>query len=306
MADSVRFEAIRPEFNDIVSPSSEVDVFSAAALGNVFSEGPVWNAPGGYLLWTDGYLSKIFRWAPDQGVSTFLSHTGGALALTYDSQQRLVATARAARAIWRLEHDGRIVVLASHYEGKKINAPNDLVVAADGSIYWTDASGALERTFFAPQDVRRYLDFNAVFRLSPDGSEMTPVVTDFESPNGIAFSPDERLLYVNDSRRRHIRVFSVGPDGLLSGGGIFYEDEGKETGSCDGMKVDTDGNVYCRASGGIHVIAPSGELLGRIRMDSVNNLGWGDADWGTLYVVGAGTVYRIRTGVHGVPVAVRA
>lgn len=302
MAETVRFEAIRPEFSDIASPNSLVESISTADVGNVFSEGPVWNARGGYLLWTDGSLSKIFRWAPEGKISTFLSHTGGALALTYDRHHRLVATARAARAVWRLEDDGRIVVLASHYEAKKINTPNDLVVASDGAIYWTDSSGAMERAVFAPADIRRYLDYNAVFRLSPDGSKLTPVVTDFESPNGIAFSPDENLLYVNDSRRRHIRVFSVAAAGALADGRVFYEDEGSEPGASDGMKVDVEGNVYCRASGGIHVISPQGDLLGRIRLDSVANMAWGDSDWSSLYVVGGSTIHRIRLGIPGVPV----
>jgi gluconolactonase len=152
------------------------------------------------------------------------------------------------------------------------------------------------------EDVQRYLDYCAVFRLSPDGATITPVVTDFANPNGLAFSPDESLLYINDTTRRHIRVFDVQPDGSLANGRLFYQDEGSEPGNPDGMKVDQEGNVYCTGSGGIHVVAPSGKLLGVIKLHPITNMAWGDADWRTLYVTGRAEFYRIRLGIPGVPV----
>lgn len=295
----LQLETVRPEFRDVVSGKSECEMIPT---GKVFGEGPVWNAGQGYLLWTDAYLDEICRWAPGEGVSTFKSHTGRALALTYDRRGRLFASGWSSRAILRFEDDGRIGVVASHYEGKRINTPNDLTIGADGAIYWTDSAGALENPFFPPRDVRKYLDFNAVFRLSADGAEMTPVATDFEGPNGIAFSPDEATLYVADTRRRHIRAFAIQADGALRDLVILYTDQGIEPGVCDGMKVDVAGNIYCRASGGIHVIDPSGQLLGRIRLEDVTNLAWGEADWRTLFVTGRDVLYRIRMGVAGVPV----
>jgi gluconolactonase len=128
------------------------------------------------------------------------------------------------------------------------------------------------------------------------------VVTDFANPNGLAFSPDESLLYINDTTRRHIRVFDVQPDGSLANGRLFYQDEGSEPGNPDGMKVDQEGNVYCTGSGGIHVVAPSGKLLGVIKLHPITNMAWGDADWRTLYVTGRAEFYRIRLGIPGVPV----
>lgn len=270
--------------------------------GGLVNEGPVWNAREGFLLWSDIVGDRISKWTPGQGITPFLDPSGHSNGLTYDRQGRLVAAGYGARSIWRLDPDGSIVVLASHYQGKKIHCPNDIVVKSDGSIYWTESTGGLFHPGMCGDDVQQYLDFKAVFRLSPDGSELTPVAMDFEGPNGIAFSPDESLLYVNDTRRRHIRAFDVLPDGMLADGRVFYEDRGQEPGVPDGMKVDVEGNVYCRASGGIHVISPTGKLLGRIRIAQITNLGWGDADWRTVYVTGHSDIYRFRLNVPGIPV----
>ena len=155
---------------------------------------------------------------------------------------------------------------------------------------------------FPADNIRRYLDYTGVFRLSQDGSELTPVVKEGIHPNGLAFSPDETLLYVNETRRRHILAYDVQPDGSLAGGRVFYEDKGQERGAPDGMKVDVEGNVYCRSSGGIHVIAPSGKLLGRIRIPECSNLTWGDADWMAMYVTAREDILRMRLKISGIPV----
>lgn len=267
----------------------------------VFGEGPVWNRTEGYLLWTDIVGDKILKWAPEQGISTFLTPTGHANGMTRDQQGRLLVAGYGSRTIWRMEHDGRIVILASHYQGKKISTPNDIVVKSDGAIYWTDSFGALTHPGMCGEDVQRYLDFCPVFRLSPDASTLTAVADDFESNNGLAFSPDETLLYVNDTRRRHIRVFDVQPNGGLSNGRLFYEMD-KEGMAPDGMKVDIEGNVYCRGPGGIHVIDPNGHLLGRIRLPHLTNMAWGDADWRTMYITSNFVVYRLRLNIPGIPV----
>jgi gluconolactonase len=194
------------------------------------------------------------------------------------------------------------VILASRYQGQKINTPNDIVVKSDGAIYWTDPTGALFICGMCGEDAQRYLEFSAVFRLSPDGTTVTPVIEDCVNPNGLAFSPDESLLYVNDTTQRHIRVFDVQPDGSLQNGRVFYEDQGSEPGNPDGMKVDVEGNVYCTGSGGIHVLDPTGQLLGVIKLHPITNMAWGDADWKTLYVTGRAEIYRIRLNIPGVPV----
>ena len=209
----------------------------------------------------------------------------------------------ASRSVWRMDHDGSIVTVASHYQGKKINTPNDIVVKSDGSIYWTDPPMAMYIPGMAGDDLQRYLDFIGVFRLSPDGKTLTPVADDFENPNGLCFSPDESLLYINDTARRHIRVFDVKPDGTLSNGRLFYEARGDEPGNPDGMKVDVEGNVYCTGPAGIHVIDPKGNLLGRIKIPThTTNMNWGDSDWRTLFITSRSCVYRVRLGIPGVPV----
>jgi len=292
-------EIVAPGFERVVPRDAVVQTIHADCI---FGEGPVWNARERYFLWTDIVGDKMLRWTPDEGVSVFRTPTGHANGTTYDRQGRLVVAGWGARTVWRLEPDGRAVILASHYQSKKINTPNDIVVKSDGAVYWTDTTGALFICGMCGEDVQRYLDFAAVFRLSPDGSTITPVAEDFANPNGLAFSPDESLLYVNDTTRRHIRVFDVQPDGSLRNGRLFYQDEGTEPGNPDGMKVDTEGNVYCTGSGGIHVLDPAGHLLGVIKLHPITNMAWGDADWRTLYVTGRAEFYRIRLNIPGVPV----
>lgn len=292
-------EVLDPAFRRLVPDDLTVE---RIPTGGVYSEGPVWNAQEGYLLWSYAFGDSIKKWKPGEGVSTYMAPTGRGLGMTYDREGRLVVAGWSSRSVWRQEHDGRIVALASHYQGKRINTPNDIVVKSDGSIYWTDSAGALEIPMFPAEDIQRYLDFTGVFRLSPDGSDLTLVVADFESPNGLTFSPDEKLLYVNDTRWRHIRAFDVQPDGTLTNGRVFYEDNGKDRGNPDGMKVDVEGNIYCRASGGIHIISPAGKHLGRIKIPEFSNLGWGDADWRTMYVAARGDILRLRLKIPGVPV----
>ncbi len=293
---------------DVMDPAFERIVPRGATAERLptvtsFGEGPVWNTQEGYLLWTDAFEDRILRWAPGRPVTTFMEPTGQALALTYDRQRRLVATGWASRNVWRLESDGRKTILASHYEGKRINCCNDLVVRSDGSIYWTDPPGGLANPMFSPDDIQQYLDFQGVFRLSPDGSQLTPMLHgDFASPNGLAFSPDESLLYVNDIQRRTIRVYDVEADGSLSNGRLFYEAKGEGRKSPDGMKVDTEGNVYCTAPGGIHVIDAQGKQLGRMLLPSSNNMCFGEGDWRTFFVTETQTTWRIRLNVPGCPV----
>lgn len=295
-------DMVAPGLERIVRPDAVLQVI---ATKTVTGEGPVWNAREGYLLWVDIVGDTIWQWKPGVGTSVFLRPSGRANGMTYDRQGRLVVAGWASRTIWRMEPDGSIVTLASHYQGKKINTPNDLVVKSDGAIYWTDSAGALFNTGMAGpgDDLQQYLDFRAVFRLSPDGSTVTPVIEDCPGPNGIAFSPDESVLYIVDSRRRHIRAFDVQPDGTVRNPRVLYEFKGTEDKAPDGIKVDREGNMYAAGPGGVHVVDPRGNLLGRlVTPELVTNMGWGDADWRTLYVTGRRSVYRVRLGIAGVPV----
>ena len=281
---------------------AEGAVLERIAHGLVFTEGPVWDARQGALIWTDIRGDKILRWAPGKGQTTILEPTGKANGLTLDAQNRIVVAGWGARTVWRWEPDGTHTVLASKYQGKKLNPPNDIVVKSDGSIWWTDPDGGLYIPGMCGEDVQKYLDFAGVYRVNPDGSGITLVTDQVEGPNGLCFSPDESLLYVNDTPRRNIQVYDVQRDGSLTNGRIFYTDTGTEPGVPDGMKVDVQGNVYCTGSAGIHVIDPGGKLLGRIKVpEHVANMAWGDADFRTMYIVAREAVYRVRLGIPGLP-----
>jgi gluconolactonase len=208
------------------------------------------------------------------------------------------------RRVWRLEHDGSITTLCAEYDGQKLNTPNDLVVKSDGSIYFTDPSGALNNVEMQGDDLQRYMDYHGVFRIAPDG-KTTLVVKDFVYPNGLAFSADESLLYINDTRENLIKVYEVNPDGSVKNGKLFCKLAGPEAGVADGMKIDVLGNVYCTGPAGIQVFSPKGELLGRIKIPGhATNLGFGDEDWKGLYITTYTSVFKVRLGVAGLPVQI--
>lgn len=293
---------------DMTAPGLERIVPEGATLDRIahgleFGEGPVWNAREGCLLFVDIVGDTIWKWTPGVGHEVVLRPSGKADGMTYDRQGRLVVAGWSARTVWRMERDGSIVTLASHWQGKKLNTPNDIVVKSDGAIYWTDPTGGLYNLGMAVDDVQRYLDFHGVFRLDPDGSTVTLAIEDCVYPNGLAFSPDESLLYVNDTRLGLIRVWDVQPDGSVTNPRLFHTLLGDEPGVADGMKVDREGNVYCTGPAGLHVIDPRGNLLGRLKISGhTTNMGWGDADWRSLYITTLDSVYRVRLSIPGIPV----
>jgi len=260
------------------------------------AEGPVWWQAGGYLVFSDIGNNRRMQWSPGAGVTLMQEPTNEANGLTRDRQGRLVACEHLARRVTRQDPDGSITVVANHYHGHRLNRPNDVVVKSDGSVYFTDPG--LGR-------VESELDFCGVYRVSPDLGEMHVLVWDFVVPNGLAFSPDERILYVNDSRRGYIRAFDVEPTGLLAlaTDRVFATLQDDRLGVPDGMKVDVAGNVYCTGPGGIWIFDPHGTHLGTIATGAqTTNVAWGDADWSTLYFTTWSTVGRIRTRIPGIPV----
>jgi gluconolactonase len=276
--------------------------FDRVAHGLMFGEGPVWDRRLRQLFWTDIIGDAIWTWRPGVGREIVVHPTGHANGMTIDREGRLVVAGWCGRNIWRREHDGTIVVIASRYDGRKLNSPNDVVVHSDGSIYWTDSVGGLIIPGMVAQDVQRYLDVQGVYRLSPDGA-VDLVIEDCTYPNGLAFSPDEKLLYVNDTRLGLVRAFDVRSDGSVGPGRLFHALAGSEMGVADGMKVDREGHVYCTGPGGIHVIGTDGSLLGRLRVHGeCTNLAFGDDDWRTIFITTFDSVYRTRGRVPGVTV----
>jgi len=285
------------EFRRIVPEGVKVE---RLGTGFQFTEGPVWNVKGGYLLFSDIPANRIKKWTPKDGISDFRFPSGKSNGLTFDRRGRLIACEHANRKVSRTEEDGTIVTIASHYKGKKLNSPNDVVVKADGSVYFTDPPYGLNPTFgtFEEQE----LTFYGVYRVSPNGDNLSLLIDD-SVPNGLAFSPDESLLYVADTEMNHIRVFNVNDNGKTTNGRIFAEISGEPL-APDGMKVDLEGNVYVTGKGGIWVLNPEGRRLGIITVPELPaNLCWGDRDWKTLYITARTSIYRVHLIIAGIPVS---
>jgi gluconolactonase len=281
-------------------------VAEQVAGGFAFTEGPIWR--GDELLFSDIRNNRIVRWrqlreGPE--VTTFC--TGQSNGLTLDRVGLLLAAEHGGRKVSRIASDGRRTTLAERYQGKRLNSPNDIVVKSDGSIYFTDPPYAVsanvvrEPGWSAKMIPGKQLSFNGVYRLTADGT-LTLLVDDFALPNGLAFSPDEAILYVDDSERKHIRALDVQEDGTLANSRVVLDMASSDPGVPDGMKVDADGNIFCTGPGGIWVCRPSGELLGRIVLPELPaNLAWGGDDWTTLFATARTSVYRISTKTQGLP-----
>ncbi len=306
-------QVLSPKMKHIVPMDLAIEQLSEGFGGsNGPAEGPVWWSEGGYLLFSDIHNDRIVKWSPSDGVGTFRSPCDRTNGLTRDPQGRLVACEHDTRRVTRREHDGSITVIANSYKGRQLNRPNDVVVKSDGSIYFTDPFGRpawWPAKYQGPQEEWE-LDIAGVFRVSPDLGTLTLLAQDFVRPNGLAFSPDESVLYINDSRRNHIRAFGLVASGALAkatGDQVFCDLRGEQPGGPNGMKVDVRGNIYCGGSGGIWVIDRSGKHLGTIITGEplTTNMAWGDDDWKTLYVTSLTTLARMRLNIPGVFVPAR-
>jgi gluconolactonase len=270
------------------------------ATGFGFLEGPVWDRRRGVLIFSDIPGRALHQYTPGEGVSVYRADSPFPDGNTFDQQGRLLTCEHAGRAVVRQEADGALTTLASHYDGKRLNSPNDIVVRGNGAIFFTDPPYGLRAPHGVPAEQEQ--PHFGVYRLDPDGA-FDLLVADFERPNGLAFSPDETLLYIDDTERGHIRVFTVSDDGRLGNDRVFAVLQGEGRGRPDGMKVDREGNVYCTGPGGVWVFNPLAGLLGRIRVpEQCANLAWGDDDWRTLYLTASTSLYRVRLGVPGIPV----
>jgi len=296
----IEIDMLAPGAERIVGRNLPLDII---ARDIIFGEGPVWDARNEQFFFTDIIGDTIWKWKPRAGLKAILRPSVKANGLALDRENRLVVAGWGGRTVFRFEKDGSRTTLASRWEGKKLSSPNDVVVKSDGSIWFTDPPGGLLNVGMVGDDLQRYLDNQPVFRISPDGKQMTIVTDDFVYPNGLCFSPDEKLLYVNCSRERLIRVYDVKPDGTLGKGRLFHQYTGPERGVPDGIKCDVEGNVYCTAPGGIYVHDTTGKVLARIKTPGhhATNIAFGDDDWRSLYITMIGSVVRTRLNIAGVP-----
>ena len=300
-----RIERLAPELDRIVSISETIqDLADGFGGAQGPAEGPVWWREGGYLLFSDIHNDRRMKYEPGRGVSLVEEGTNRANGLTRDRQGRLIACEHDSRRVTRREPDGSITVVANSFQGRQLNRPNDVVVKSDGSIYFTDPWSSPA----APQEWD--LSFSGVYRVSPDLGTMSLLIGDFVLPNGLAFSPDESVLYINDSRRGHIRAFDLLPSGMLARqtDRVFADLSGVEPGVPDGMKVDVEGNVYCGGAGGLWLIDPNGRKLGRIvhGAPATTNLAFGGDDWKTLYFTSRNHLGAVAVKIAGIPVPVPA
>lgn len=276
----------KQEFARIVPADAKVEKL---ATDMKFLEGPVWSADdGGSLLFSDIPAHHINRWEDKTGLTVYRENSNGTNGNTRDPEGRLISCEHATRRVTRTEKDGTITVLADKFEGKRFNSPNDVVVKSDGTIWFTDPP------YGTPKGEQKELDKNYVFRLDPKNKEIKPVIADCDMPNGLAFAPDEKKLYVADSGKpKHIRVFNVAADGAITGPGeVFCK---IDNGAPDGVRVDAAGRIFSSAKDGVQIFSDKGDLIGKILLpESCANLCFGGKEKGELYMTASKSLYRIK------------
>jgi gluconolactonase len=309
-----------PALDASISPNAKPELLKGEYFGAV--EGPVWvGTDGGYLLFSDMAANVIYKWTPDGRLSVFLEKSGytgndlnnvggqytngrlhllliGSNGLTLDRQGRLIIAGMTDRNVTRLEQDGTRTTLADRYEGKRLNSPNDLVVKSDGAIYFTETTSGIRGRDEGPA---RELPFHGVYLIKDGLLRLLDKDPQGAAPNGIAFSPDEKILYVNGGTK--ITAYDVQPDDTVTNPRVLIDLGGANgvPGNTDGMKVDRSGNIYCSGPGGVWIVSPQGKHLGTIvPAERVANLAFGDADSKTLYMVGGRSLWRIRVNTPGI------
>jgi len=291
----------------LIAPDAPIE---RVAGGLTFTEGPVWRS--GALLFSDIPNKRIVRWRRlPEGPELTTYARGMSNGLTVDRQGQVLAAEHDGRRVTRVADDGARTVLAEQFQGKRLNSPNDIVVKSDGSIYFTDPPYAVQpSTPGVPRPAGwwtrpipgKELPFHGVYRITSDGT-LQLLVDDFALPNGLAFSPDESVLYVDDSAHKHIRAFAVRPDGTLTSSRVLLDMASEDAGVPDGLKVDEQGNVFCTGPGGVWVCRADGALLGRIVLPELPaNLAWGE-DGSVLFLTARTSVYRLPTTTRGVLLA---
>lgn len=321
-ARSQDVQKLDPSLDQIVPTNTTLE--RVATGFNKWLEGPVWTRDGS-LLFAEIPANNIDIWVPGQNARVFMHPSGyegtapfegpepGSNGMTLDSKGRVTVAGHARRNVWRLESvdpKAQITVLADSYQGKKLNSPNDLVYRSDGSLYFTDPPYGLPTQ--GDSDPAKELQMNGVYRIPgalqqkagapPNNSQLQLIIKDLPRPNGIAFSPDEKFLYIADSGKKVWMRYRVQPDGSVTDGALFLDaSSDKAPGGPDGIRVDKQGNIYGAGPGGVWIISPEGKHIGTIKVpEVVANVAWGDKDGKTLYIVASTSVYRIKLNVQGV------
>jgi gluconolactonase len=273
-------------------------VVEQLATGFAFTEGPIWHHHENHLIFSDMPGDHMRRWSDDAGVETFRKPANMANGNAYDRLGRIVTCEHATSRVIRADLDGAISELATHYKDKELNSPNDIVVKSDGQIYFSDPGFGRFDYYGIPRE--QELNFQGVYKVNDDGSDLTLLVDDFEQPNGLCFTRDETRCYINDTPRGHIRVFDVENDGTLSGGAVWADVTGEGDGAPDGLKVDANDNVYCTGPGGVHVFGPDATCLGVIKIPEVTaNFTWGGQSQRDLFMTASTSLYRCRINTPG-------
>ena len=288
--------------HQLIAPGTELET---VVTGFDFTEGPIWQPHEHALIFSDIMGNSLYRWSAQDGLKKLRRNSYMANGNAFDQQGRVITCEHATSRVTRsdlsrcdpITNDG-LEVLATHYQGKQLNSPNDVVVKRDGMIYFTDPAAGRSVVYGIPREPE--LSFAGVYRLHPETKEVTLLVDDFVLPNGLCFSLDERQLFVNDTRRLHIRVFDVQTDGTLANGRLWAETTGEGAGVPDGMKFDQAGNIYCCGPGGVHLFDGAANCLGVIHMpEQTANFAFGDDDLCSLYITASTTVYRVRVKIPG-------
>ena len=280
---------IHQRVTELVDPGAEIE---RLANGFVFTEGPVWSFRDSHLTFSDIPGDTMYRWDERDGVREYRKPSNFSNGLAYDADGALVACEHRTRRVTRETPSG-VETIADTYEARRLNAPNDIVPAPDGSLVFTDPHYGLGEGFGGPAEQEQPV--RGVYRIPPGGSGPELLTGDFSGPNGLALTPDARTLYVDDTEEFHIRAFAVAPGWALSGGDVLVELPREGEGVPDGLKLDGAGNIYCTGAGGIWICSPAGELLGQLPFPEVAaNLAWGDDDAQTLYVTASTGLYRVR------------
>src|ERR1700730_15937959 len=318
---SQKIERLDPSLDQLVAPDAKLE--RVATGFDKWTEGPVWTRAGS-LLFAEIPANNIIQWVPGKGPTVFMHPSGykgakpfagpepGSNGMTLDADGRGTGAGHAARTVWRLESldpHGQITVLADSYQGKKLSSPNDLVYKSDGSLYFTDPPYGLPTQ--SDNDPEKELQVNGVYRApgarqqkpgaAPEREKLQLVIKDLPRPNGLAFSPDEKFLYVADSGKKVWMRYRVQPYGSVTDGTVFLDPTSDPAkGVPDGLRLDKNGNIYSSGPGGVWIISPKCQHLGTIKgPEVVSNVAWGDADGKTLYITGSTSVYRVKLSVQG-------